>query len=138
QRTIFVVDASKIAEKPGVRWIVKKTGAADTVAGFPCEKWLLTEGVRKVEACVAKFIGYFPMAAIAATPRNVFGFTAELEKESLFALRAVAYDPSGSETIHAEATRVERKSIPESYFKVPANFRIVESPPTNLLAATPK
>lgn len=93
---------------------VEKTGKTDTVAGYSCDVWKMTEASgEKTEACVAKGISFPAMGRHA-------GWMSSLEDG--FPLRAISYDAAGKEKSRMEVTKIEKKSIDDSQFQVPAGY----------------
>lgn len=106
--------AAAAAKKPNI----EKTGKTDTVAGYSCDIWKITEdNGNKTEACLGKGIA-FP----------AFGksndWTAELMADKSFPLRAVTTDASGAEKNKMEVTKIEKKSLDDSRFQVPAGYQV--------------
>jgi hypothetical protein len=94
---------------------VEKTGKTDTVAGYSCDIWKMTEpSGEKTEACVAKGITFPAMGRRAA------GWMSSLE--DAFPLRAISYDPAGKEKSRMEVTKIEKKSLDDAHFQVPAGY----------------
>ncbi len=95
---------------------IEKTGKTDTVAGYSCEIWKITEtNGDKGDLCVAKGIT-FPMMG-----RATAGWMSALE--DYFPLRVVTSDPSGKEKDRMEVTKIEKKSLDDAKFEVPAGFQ---------------
>lgn len=98
---------------------VEKTGKMDTVAGYSCEIWKMSDaaGGEKSEVCVAKGIA-FP---VMGHQRHSAGWMSSLE--DAFPLRAVTYDASGKEKSRMEVTKIDRKPIDDAKFQVPAGYQ---------------
>lgn len=120
KKTAMVMDVGAMGATPagmppaGPKPTVEKTGKTDTVAGYSCDVWKVTEASgEKTEACVAKGIS-FP-----AFGRHA-GWMSSLEDG--FPLRAISYDSAGKEKSKMEVTKIDKKSIDDSQFQVPAGY----------------
>jgi hypothetical protein len=127
KKTAFVMDMNgmggpagmanpAIAQAAQKKPTIDKTGKTDTVAGYSCDIWKVTEdNGDKGELCVAKGIT-FPMMG-----RQASGWMSSLD--DYFPLRAVMSDPSGKEKNRMEVTKIEKKSFDDSKFEVPAGYQ---------------
>jgi len=105
--------AAAAAKKP----TIDKTGKMETIAGYSCEDWKITEdNGEKSEACMAKGIAFPSMG-------KAQGWMAELMDQKVFPLRVVTNDPGGKEKSRMEVTKIEKKSVEESQFEVPAGYK---------------
>ena len=101
------------ATKPNV----EKTGKTDTVAGYSCEVWKVTEANGdKTELCVAKGISFPSMGRGAPSWAGAIG-------EGFFPLRVVTNDSTGKEKSKMEVTKIEKKTEDEARFQVPAGYK---------------
>jgi len=113
------------------------TGKQETIAGYPCEHWLMGDK-QDIDMCVAKGIGYFGMGGQSG---SAFG----LAKNLMFSpklLAAAAAHPEwvkflqggafplklsmtkdGEVKMTMEATRIERKPLDDSLFTIPADYK---------------
>ncbi len=97
---------------------IEKTGKTETVAGYSCEDWKVTEdNGSKTDACVAKGIAFPSMG-------RAKDWTAELLAEKYFPLKAVTSDSTGKEKSRMEVTKIEKKSLDDSRFQVPAGYKV--------------
>lgn len=119
KKMAFTIDMNKApsadptaasAKKP----MIDKTGKTDTVAGYSCEIWNVSEDADKAEVCVAKGIA-FPMMG-----RHATGWQSELN--DAFPLRAITKDATGTEKARMEVTKIEKKTIDDARFEVPAGY----------------
>ena len=93
---------------------VDKTGKTDTVAGYSCDIWKVSEASgEKADVCVAKGISFPSLGRHA-------GWMSSLEGG--FPLRAVTFDATGKEKSRMEVTKVEKKSLDDAQFQVPAGY----------------
>lgn len=114
---------------PGTSAVVK-TGNHETVAGFDCEDWTVKDPAgKRSELCIAEGIAYFDVASLRP---GSSGATSPLAKEfrdkKSFPLRAVEYDAAGKELSRMEVTKIEKQSVDDAAFAIPADFKRVELP----------
>jgi hypothetical protein len=121
---------------------VSSTGKTETIAGFKCQYWLFGPK-QDTEVCLANGLGYF--ASAGGGPGILDKLTnlgmrdkikAQLDANPEFAkfveggafpLKIVEIENGQSKTF-MEVTRVERKSLDDSLFKVPADYTKMEIP----------
>lgn len=119
------------------------TGKQETIAGYPCEHWLMGEE-QNIDMCVAKGLGYF-------------GAGGKSGGGGLGALRDLAFDPKlleeagahpewkklleggafplkfqisedGKVKMTMEATKIEKKSLDDSLFVIPPDYKEMSIP----------
>jgi hypothetical protein len=121
---------------------VTSTGKTETIAGFTCQHWLIGDK-QDMDVCMAKGLGYFGgggesggifntlknlamrekiKAQIAADPEF-----AKFVEGGAFPLKIAQIENGQSKTI-MEVTKVERKSLDDSLFNVPADYKKMEIP----------
>jgi outer membrane lipoprotein-sorting protein len=108
---------------------VERTGKSDKIAGYPCEVWRIADKETKQleqEMCVAK--GFGKSATFWLDPKEVRrssqpGWVKELFNEGGFGLRTIHYGDDGKEESRTEATSIERKSLDDSVFAMPSDYR---------------
>jgi hypothetical protein len=123
KKTAMVMDVGAMGTNPaaptGPKPTVEKTGKSDTVAGYSCDIIKVTEANGdKADVCVAKGISFPAMGG-----RHSAGWMSSLEDS--FPLRAITTDASGKEKSHMEVTKVDKKSIDDARFQVPAGYQTV-------------
>ncbi len=119
--------ASTTSTKPKTK--VTKTGKSDTVVGYKCEVYEVDDATGKTEVCVAS--GLSMLALGLSGPFSAFTSGGDGWSEVLshgFPLRMVMRDPTGVPIMKMEASRVEKKSLPDSDFQVPAGYTKTASP----------
>jgi hypothetical protein len=121
---------------------VTPTGKTETVAGLSCEHWLLGDK-QDTDMCLAKGMGYFGFGGqsdgILGKLKNLAmreKFKAQLDANPEFAkfveggafpLKMDHVENGQSKTI-MEVTAIERKSLDDSLFTVPADYKKMELP----------
>ncbi len=122
---------------------VRSTGKTETIAGYACQYWLVGEK-QDTEVCMAKGLGYFASAGGGAGGvldklKNLAlreKIKAQLDANPEFAkfVEGGAFPLKINEVENGqwktvmEVTRVERKSLDDSLFTVPADYKEVEIP----------
>lgn len=118
------------------------TGRTETVAGLTCQHWLIGDK-QDVDVCMAKGLGYFggggPTGGFLEKLKNLaLGDKMKTQIESnpelkkfaeggAFPLKMSQVENGQSKTI-MEVTNVERKSLDDSLFNVPSDFKKMEIP----------
>ncbi|MCI0388158.1 MAG: DUF4412 domain-containing protein [Acidobacteria bacterium] len=122
---------------------VTSTGKTETVAGYACQHWLIGDK-QDTDICMAKGLGYFgggggQSAGILDKLKNLalgdkmkaqIDANPELAKfveGGAFPLKMSQIENGQSKTI-MEVTSVERKSLDDSLFSVPADYKKMEIP----------
>ncbi len=115
---------------------ITKTGQTETVAGVSCEiyKGTTTNEDGKVEegqACLAKGVGFVFFSTMNRGRGGPQGSAAEVFKElaaqDLHVVKAWTMK-DGQMVPVIEAIKIERKSVPNSTFEVPADFMKMQMP----------
>lgn len=119
---------------------VTSAGKTETIAGITCQHWLIGDE-QDMDVCLAKGLGYFGggSGGILDKLKNLAQrekIKAQLEANPEFAkfveggafpLKIAEIENGRSKTI-MEVTGVERKSLDESIFSVPADYKKMETP----------
>jgi hypothetical protein len=107
----------------------KKTGKTETMAGLRCDDYVVgDETGKRTEVCLAPGLVYFDIGSLrpgGATPSVA---AAEFRVKKLFPLKSVEIDVSGKETSRAEVTKIEKKSLDDALFAIPAGYKRVDLP----------
>jgi len=134
-------EMGKVAEKDSPIDFPKvtSTGKTETIAGYNCEHWLIGD---KTDVCMAKGLGYFGGGGsgdILGKLKNLAlreKIKAQLDTNPEFAkfveggafpLKMAQIENGQSKTI-MEVTGIERKSLDDSLFTVPADYKKTEIP----------
>ena len=110
---------------------VTRTGKHETVAGYDCEDWdIVLEGGKREATCVAQGLAFFDFSAMSGPVGGGVhsSWAEELRDGNAFPLRAVESDSAGKETSRMEVTRIEKKSLDDAAFIVPASYHIMQVP----------
>jgi len=120
KKTAFVIDmndpmmthaAAADATKPDV----EKTGKTDSVAGYSCDIWKIKmKSGNTGEGCMAKGIAFPAMGPQSAWARELGDY---------FPLRFTETDATGKVKSKMEVTKIEKKSLDDSLFVVPAGYQ---------------
>jgi hypothetical protein len=108
--------------------VVERTGNSQTIAGYSCEVWLIRDkDTRKLEQeiCVAK--GFGRAATFWLDPKQVQrssqpAWVKEMINEGGFGLRTIHYGNDGKESSRMETTAIEKKSLDNALFVMPADY----------------
>jgi hypothetical protein len=114
---------------------VTSTGESETVAGFTCRHWLIGDN-QDLDVCMAKGLGYYgggsggildklKDAALRDKAKAQLDANPEFAKfveGGAFPLKMAIIENGQPRTI-MEVTRIERKSLDDSLFTVPADYR---------------
>lgn len=107
---------------------IEKSGKHETLAGLDCEDWTAkAPSGKRSEVCIASGIAFFDMGA-AKSGGSSGGLAKELRDKKLFPLRSVEYDAAGKELDRMEVTKVEKKSLDDSEFTVPKDYKEMKMP----------
>jgi len=106
---------------------VTKTGKTDTVAGHKCETWEIEDAEQheKTQLCVAdEGASWFHIPLVGAPAQ--MAWAGELLDGKHFPLRAIMLEASGTEKGRVEVTRIDKKSLDDALFEVPAGYTQVD------------
>ncbi len=128
---------STAASKPKSTTKVVATNRHDTVAGYSCDVYEIDDtskapgAAAPIEICVAS--GISMLAFGLSGPFSYFSNASSDDAWSQitskgFPLRIAMRDASGAPLMTLEATRVEKKSEPDTLFEVPAGYRKMTTP----------
>jgi hypothetical protein len=107
----------------------RNLGKSDKVAGYSCDLWEVVDTFSRAELCMAS--GLSMLALGLSGPFSMFAKGNDAWSEVFshgFPLRIVMSDASGGPMMKMEATRIDKKSVPDSEFAIPAGYTKVASP----------
>lgn len=118
------------------------TGKQETIAGYPCEHYLIGDK-QELDICMAKGLGYFGMGGqsggglgtlrnLAYGPKMLAEAAAHPEWLKLleggaFPLKVTTIE-DGKVKMSMEATRIEKKSLDDSLFIIPTDYKELSMP----------
>jgi hypothetical protein len=124
-KSYMEMDFSKPTAQPSTNpdtATVTKSGKHETVAGADCEDWTATDASgKKSEVCVAQGV-YVDLGSVSGKA----DVSKDLKEKKYFPLRNVDYDAKGNELSRTEVTKIEKKSLDDSQFTVPAGYAKVD------------
>lgn len=104
----------------------EKTGKKDSVAGYECEEWKITQSDGKVsDACMAEGIEWVDVGELSGLGGGP-GLGVFATEANHFPLRVIGHDKAGAEELRFEATKVERKPIDPALLAVPAGYNVMD------------
>jgi Domain of unknown function (DUF4412) len=115
---------------------VTSTGESETIAGFSCRHWLIRDNYRDLDVCIAKGLGYYgggpggildklrdpALREKAKAQLDANPDFAKFVEGGAFPLKMAVIE-NGRSRVIMEVTRIERKSLDDSLFIVPADYR---------------
>jgi hypothetical protein len=105
---------------------IEKTSKKDTVAGYTCDIWNITDSDgKKAEICAAEGITWFDLSDIGWSSPELTA-AAAISDLNHFPLRVVAYTAAGVEETRMEAQKIEKKKLDDTRFVVPADYKVMD------------
>jgi hypothetical protein len=105
---------------------VTKTGKTDTVAGYTCEYWDIASDHKEGTVCVANDGPSWLSIPMTGIPTEQ-AWALELLDGKHFPLRFIAYGKDGTtEETRVEVTKIDKKSMQDSQFQVPAGYKTID------------
>lgn len=122
-RTLNLPGGSKPSGAPPDPPKIEKTGKKQTIAGYTCEEWKVTnkDGSR-VEACMAEGIKWIDLTDLGMQSPELAA-AAAIGDLNHFPLKLVAYDAASAETSRIEAKKIDKKKLADAQFTVPADYQ---------------
>lgn len=127
------------------------TGKQETIAGHTCEHWLMGEE-QDLDMCVAKGLGYFGMGGqsggglgswknLVFSPKLLAQAAAHPDwvkflEGGAFPLKLTALQ-DGKVKMTMEATRIEKKSLDDSLFVIPTDYKEFSMPSIQKMPTPP-
>jgi hypothetical protein len=111
---------------PAPKTSLTKTGKMDTVAGYQCENWDVSDDHREATVCVAQEGASWFQIPLTGIPTERL-WMAELMDGKHFPLRLVGYDKTGTtESGRIEVTKIDKKPLPANEFEYPPTYRVID------------
>ncbi|MBZ0200029.1 MAG: DUF4412 domain-containing protein [Ignavibacteriaceae bacterium] len=107
---------------------MKKTGETKKINGYTCEKWVMNDNNRNIEAWVTEELGNFFFAQNPMGGNDGPAWQKEFEGKSFFPMQVVEKDAKGNVESKMEVTKVEKTSLSSDLFKAPAGYHKMEIP----------
>lgn len=107
---------------------ITRTGRKETIAGYECEHVTVetsgTSGVQRTDACIASTLGRFisPMGGLGTSTAPAWQRI--LTSEGGFPLKVTL----GDGTVALEVTKVEKKRVSDTQFRIPADYNKMDMP----------
>jgi hypothetical protein len=121
-RALDDVNAPAGAPEPDVK--VQKTGERVTMQGVMCERYLISEGPQKIDACVTAVPGEIDVAKFEALSRmDVPAWVEGLLDEDLFPLTARVNDAAGKELYRLELVTYSPGPVADAELALPSNYK---------------
>ena len=105
-----------------------KTSETKTINGYKCEKWVIKEGDKTSEAWMTKDLGGFVFFQSPMGNHQKQKWQEDIENSGYFPMLVVEKDSDGNETGRFEVKSVEKKSLDNSFFTVPAGYNQMKMP----------
>ncbi|HUG09660.1 MAG TPA: DUF4412 domain-containing protein [Opitutaceae bacterium] len=108
-----------------------KTGRTETILGYECHEYTVTEKKTVTEYWAAKGLGVFRSMARGGPggpPAGLTPWEAEAMREGLFPLRTIERTVKGKVVSHTEVKAIEPGSLSASLFVPPKDFTKFEMP----------
>lgn len=108
---------------------ITKTGKTQKILGYDCEQLIIKDGGRVTEAWVTKAIGKFQKFGMGGGMQEgkQDSWQDNLGGSGMFPVRVVTKE-GDTETSKMEVTKVEKKSLEASLFKIPEGFQKMTMP----------
>ncbi len=121
-RALEEIDAPASAPHPDVN--VQKTGERLTMQGVICERYQISEGPQKIDACVMAVPGEIDVAKFEALTRlDVPAWVERLLNEDLFPLSAKVTDAAGKEMYRLELVTYSPGPVSDAELSLPTDYK---------------
>ena len=106
---------------------VVKSGKHETIAGYDCEDWTVSDpSGKKSEVCIAQGLAFFDLSSLKGGGGASSPLARQFRDEKSFPLRSVELDAGGKELSRMEVTKIEPKSIEDSQFQTPPGYTKID------------
>lgn len=107
---------------------LEKTGRTEEICGYSCSEYLAQTKTEKNYLWLTAELGAFMMVHSPMENKQARQWEKVLQGREFFPLKVIVQDRSGQETYTMVASKVEKKSLPESEFLPPADYSKFEMP----------
>jgi hypothetical protein len=107
---------------------IKKTGKTQKLLGYDCEEFLIKDGERETNVWVTKALGAFELYRMGGGRQrsSAEAWQKAIGSKGGFPLLAVT-KMSGKQISSLKATKVEKKSLDDSIFKIPEGYQRMDT-----------
>jgi len=108
-----------------------KTGKTETILGYVCDEWTITDSKRKATTDLWLAHGLTimpPMSGGMQRNPNAQNYDA-IYKEGGFPVRTIVKDSTGTEQTRMEVVKIDKKQLDASLFTPPADYQKMQMPP---------
>lgn len=133
QKTYFDMDFSAPSAQPSTNPTTSAATATGThrqVAGYDCEEWKVTDASgKRSDVCMAQGIAFFDPTSLRPGAQHAESPLARKFRENKsFPLESVDYDAQGKELSRMDVVKIDKKSLDDSEFAVPADYKRMQMP----------
>ena len=105
-----------------------KTGRTEKILGYACEEYLSKHKKGETEVWVTAALGKLSGFYWGEKDAEKSVWQKHLASKGFFPLRIVDRKSAGNEAMRMEAASVTPKSLPDSLFEIPKDYRNIELP----------
>ena len=105
-----------------------KTGETKTINGYKCDQWIIKDDDNTSEAWMTKELGSFVFFQSPMGGKEKPKWQEDIENSGYFPMLVIEKDSDGNETSRFEVKSVEKKSLDDSFFAVPAGYSQMKMP----------
>ena len=136
-KSVMIVDAMKMymetpqsatGDSAQPKSEITKTGKTQKILGYDCEEFLVKEGEQESDVWVTKELGAFELFRMGGNRQrsNAEAWQKAIGGKGGFPLLAVT-KTAGKDLSSLKATKVEKKSLDDSMFKIPDGYQKFDS-----------
>jgi hypothetical protein len=141
KKTAMVFDLSKLGAQLGQMGVpttpqaaaaqttppkITKTGHTDTIAGYSCEDYDITNADgKRARVCVSETAASWFDVVANAMPGDMMWAKGFLDGRK-FPLRVIGFEATGAEQGRMEVTKLEKKPLADALFVPPPGYRVVD------------
>lgn len=124
----------KLEKRNDIGKNLKKTGKEEDILGYKAEQWTITDNKGEVEVWSTNELGNFTqLQALSGMNRqNMPEWLQELMSSGFFPLLVVQHGKDGKELNRLEATNIDKKSLDNTIFEVPADYQKIDMQKGNM------